>query len=303
MPSVEPVQSGGSGISGGTAMAIVVGALVLVGVSAWFLIPGLTDTEVATTQSTLIATPSTLNSATLPPPPTVTGAVAIEKSYEIESADVTIVVESDASLMITERLAYAFSGSFSGAYRDIPVRQGESISDITVKDVTGGYQPGGCVELHCSSPPGTYGFTQIPGYVRIVWHYAATDVVREFTIGYVMDGVATAYNDVIDVTVQVWGDQWPVDVGEVTARAHIPGNPERGDVYLWGHPYGIDGSTSLGESGVEPSLVARNVPSESWVELRIVFPTDLVDSTSGARVIRANGLQAILDEELAQLGF
>jgi len=68
MPDVEPVGSGGSGISGGTAMAIVIGVLVLVGVSAWFLVSGLTDTEVA-------ATPSTLDSTTMPPTTAVTDAV------------------------------------------------------------------------------------------------------------------------------------------------------------------------------------------------------------------------------------
>ena len=222
---------------------------------------------------------------------------ASAKTYEIESADVTIVVDADASLLVTERLAYAFSGSFSGAYRDIPVRQGESISNITVRDVAGTYQLGGCVQLRCSSPPGTYGVTVIPGYVRIVWHYQATDVVKEFSIAYTMHGVATAYDDVIDVNVQVWGDQWPVGASEVTARVQVPGSPQPGDVYVWGHPYGIDGSTSLGETGVDPSLVARNVPSESWVEMRTVFPTELVDSTDGARRIRTDGLQTILDEE------
>jgi hypothetical protein len=86
MPGVEPVQSGGNGISGGAAMAIFVGVLVLVGVSAWFLIPGLTDTEVATTPSTLNSTMSTLNSTTLPPPPTITGEVAIETSFDSATA-------------------------------------------------------------------------------------------------------------------------------------------------------------------------------------------------------------------------
>jgi hypothetical protein len=73
MPGVEPVGSGGSGISGGTAMAIAVGVLVLVGVSVWFLTLGLTDTEVTTT-------PSTLNSTTVPPPPAVTDTVGAAPS-------------------------------------------------------------------------------------------------------------------------------------------------------------------------------------------------------------------------------
>jgi uncharacterized membrane protein len=223
---------------------------------------------------------------------------ALAKSYSIESADVDIVVNDDTTLSVTERLTYNFSGVFSGAYRDIPLRAGESISNITVTDSSGSYELGGCVLLGCASPTGLYGVEEIPGYVRIVWHYSAADETREFVLAYTMHGVATAYEDVIDVNLQVWGDQWPVGADSVTARVHIPGEPQEGDVYVWGHPYDIDGSTSLGDDGTSPSLEATNVPSESWVELRAVFPTTLVSTTSGARVVSGDGLQIILDEEV-----
>jgi len=194
------------------------------------------------------------------------------KSYWIDSADVDIIVNADGSLSVTERIRYDFSGSFTGAYRDIALRSGESIRDITVSDAGGGYSLGGCVELGCSSPPDTFGIASIPGYVRIVWHYSATDQQREFTITYDMIGVASAYDDVVDVNLQVWGDQWPVGASKVTARMQLPGSPEPGEVYVWGHPYGIDGTTTLGEDGVSPALTASNIPSESWVELRSVVP-------------------------------
>jgi len=227
----------------------------------------------------------------------ILGAPADAKSYTIDSADSEIVVNGDASLSVTERITYDFSGSFSGAYRDIPLREGESISTVTVSDFTGSYQLGGCVDLGCSSPAGTYGVTSIPGHVRIVWHYEASDEDREFTLRYAMTGVVTAYDDVIDVNLQVWGDHWPVGASQVTASIHLPGDPHDGDVYVWGHPYDVVGSTSLGEDGTSPSLIATNVPSETWVELRTAFPTSLVDSTSGARVVSGDGLATITEEE------
>jgi len=161
----------------------------------------------------------------------------------------------------------------------------------------GAYQQGGCVELGCNSPKGTYGIASIPGHARIVWHYQASDEHREFTVTYTMTGVATAYDDVIDVNLQVWGDQWPVGADRVTARIHVPGDPQRGDVYVWGHPYDVDGSTSLGEDGVSPSLTANSIPSETWVELRAAFPTSLVATTSGARSGQGDGLATIIEEE------
>ena len=64
-------------------------------------------------------------------------ATALAKSYWITDADVEIVVNNDGSLLVSERITFNFSGAFSGAYRDIPLRTGESISEVSVQDETG----------------------------------------------------------------------------------------------------------------------------------------------------------------------
>ena len=55
---------------------------------------------------------------------------ASAKSYSMAGADVTIVVNGDGSLEVTELLTFDFSGSFSGAYRDIRFREGERIEVV-----------------------------------------------------------------------------------------------------------------------------------------------------------------------------
>ncbi|MCL1586799.1 MAG: DUF2207 domain-containing protein, partial [Actinomycetia bacterium] len=227
------------------------------------------------------------------------GTAALAKSYWINEADVSIVVRDDGSLLVTELITFDFSGDFTGAFRDIPLRRGESIESVTVSDDTGAYALGGCTQLGCSSPAGTYGVVSNGDDVRVVWHHDSRDERRTFELSYTMLGVATAYDDVLDVNMQVWGDEWPVGVDRITAEVIIPGQPEQGTVYVWGHPYDIDGETSLGDDGISPSLEADNVPSERWVEIRTAFPIDLLTSTSGATVVAGDGLQQILDEETA----
>jgi hypothetical protein len=82
---------------------------------------------------------------------------AFAKSFWMSTADVTVVVNSDGSLQVTEILTFDFSGSFSGAYRDIPLNSGHTIRGVTVSDEGGSYTLGGCTRLGCSSPAGTYG--------------------------------------------------------------------------------------------------------------------------------------------------
>ena len=59
--------------------------------------------------------------------------------------------------------------------------------------------------------------------MRIVWHYQAQSEPRRFRIHYRLRGVATAYDDVVDVNLKVWGDEWEVGLGQLTATLVAPG--------------------------------------------------------------------------------
>ena len=110
------------------------------------------------------------------------------KSFDFPQANVDVVVEADGSLRVTEQLTYAFSGPFSGANRDIPLRSGESIDQVSVLENGRAFATGGCVEIGCSSPAGTFGVTRDGDTERVVWHFSAADEVRTFEIRYRMRG-------------------------------------------------------------------------------------------------------------------
>jgi hypothetical protein len=46
----------------------------------------------------------------------------------------------------------------------------------------------------------------------------------------------------------------------------------------------VNGETSLGVDKVSPTLVAIDVPAKQFVEMRVVFPRELLTSTAGAKV-------------------
>jgi uncharacterized membrane protein len=222
---------------------------------------------------------------------------AVAKSYHISAADITVTVMDDGSLLVTERLTFDFSGSFSGAYRDIPLRFGESFELVSVGDESITYDPGGCAWLGCTSPAGTFGLDEQPGLVRVVWHHSSQDELRTFELVYRLIGLVSVYDDVADLQIQVWGDQWAVRADEVTAAVTLPEGASEGEVRVFGHPYGVDGETSLGTDGVSPDLIARSVPAHQFVEIRVVFPPTLLSSSAGVNVIAGSGLDIILDEE------
>lgn len=209
------------------------------------------------------------------------------------------MVGDDGALTVTETITFAFDGSFRGAYRDIPVRSGEFVTSVSVSEGGERYEPGASTVLGSTDTPGTYGVADRGSFVRVVWHYRAVNEFRIFTVSYVMEGVAVAYDDIVDVNLQVWGGEWQTGLGLLDASMTLPGSHEPGDVRVWGHPAGVDGSVSLGDDGVSPTLRADGIGSHSFVELRVTFPRSSLTSTDGAKVVAGDGLASVLDQEAA----
>jgi uncharacterized membrane protein len=172
-----------------------------------------------------------------------------------------------------------------------------SVDEVSVSENGKRYAPGASAELGSSGAPGTYGTANLGDSYRIVWHYRASDEERTFTIRYRLEGLVVAYDDVVDVYWQAWGDEWEEPLGYLEANMVLPGGAGKGDVKVFGHPASVSGKTSLGPDEVSPRLVASDVPATQFVEMRVVFPRELLSSTGGARVESGDGLQKIMNQE------
>ena len=164
---------------------------------------------------------------------------------------------------------------------------------MQVSDGGRAYSPGGCTELGCTDAPGTFGTTTVGRTHRIVWHYQALDEARTFRIRYRLSGVAVAYDDVVDVNLKVWGDEWEEPLDRLTATETAPGRILR----AWGHPVYVRGDVQIERT--EAVLRALDVPAGQFVELRTVIPRAAFTSTAGMRVVSGNGLGKIVAEETA----
>ena len=82
-----------------------------------------------------------------------TAGTAGAKSFTLPQAAISVQVAKDGSLLVDEHITYAFSGPFSGGYRDIPLRSGESIDSVRVTEDGRAYRPGGCTSSAASTQP------------------------------------------------------------------------------------------------------------------------------------------------------
>jgi uncharacterized membrane protein len=160
------------------------------------------------------------------------------------------------------------------------------------------YTPGGNTKLGGEDVPGHYGVERTPKRVRIVWHYRASDEQRTFTISYRFRGLAVAYDDVVDVFLDVWGDQWPVGLSNLSAEVELPQPATLGPEYrVYGHPAWVRGVVARAPRVA--TLRAVSVPSHQFVAFRVVFPRSVLNSTGGAltSVTPKRGLPKIIAEE------
>ena len=124
---------------------------------------------------------------------------AAASAYYLPSARVAVKVAPDGSLLVKENIT--ITGAFHGAYRDIPLRKGESIDRIQVSENGKIFTRGGSTELGSIDTPDTFNYDLSSKKVRIVWHFDAAGEARTFTVAYRFRGLAVAYDDVDDVVV------------------------------------------------------------------------------------------------------
>ena len=215
-------------------------------------------------------------------------------AYSLPAADISVRVAPDGSLLIAEHIT--IEGAFHGAYRDIPLRKGESIDRIQLSEQGEKYTRGGSTKLGSIDTPHTFNYELHKNKVRIVWHFSAGGEPHTYTVAYRFRGLAVAYSDIVDVNLKVWGANWSAPVSDLRATMTLPKPTTLGPLYnVWGHPAWVKGVVER----TKPAALLRavNVSAGQFVEMRVTFPRSLLRSTGGAKVVAGPGLAKVKKEE------
>ncbi|HEY8583964.1 MAG TPA: DUF2207 domain-containing protein, partial [Capillimicrobium sp.] len=222
---------------------------------------------------------------------------ASARSFALPDADVQVRVARDGAIWVRESLTFAYDGAFTGAFRDIPLRSGESIDRVSVSERGERYAPGGSIALGTEGAPSQFGAGRVDDEQRIVWRYRAVNERRTFTIRYRISGLARAYDDVVDVNLQVWGDTWETGLDRLRATMAAPRPVGPANARIFGHPVSVRGDTAFADGVAR--LRALDIAPEQFVEMRLLFPRSMLASTARATVVPGSGRDAILADEAA----
>ena len=76
------------------------------------------------------------------------------------------------------------------------------------------YTRGGSTKLGSIDRSDTFNYEDNGKRVRIVWHFLAAGEPRTYTVSYRFRGLTVAYDDVVDVNLKVWGQNWSAPLVE-----------------------------------------------------------------------------------------
>ena len=214
---------------------------------------------------------------------------ATAESYSVESIHSSVDVRTDASVRVTETITYSFRGSFTFAYRDIPLKEGETLSDVTVGETGQAYTESD------GEVPGTFQVSESPGsnQVRITWYYRANNDSKDFTLGYTVSGVVRRYPDIALFEFQFVGDGWDRRIGNVAASVELPDGIEATEVRAWAHgpPHG----TVRFANGSRVQFDVSPLPPRTFWEGRISMPAEAFSAVPLTG--NTDHLSAVLAEE------
>ena len=205
-----------------------------------------------------------------------------DRSYSIPQAVVELTVENNGLLHVDEMYNYSFDGQFNGVYRDIPLKAGESIENIEV------YTDGAYAVLKESDDDG-YKHLKIYLYSDADHTQGIKDCDVTIYISYDMKNVVTLFNDVGGLQYKLWGEEWDVGVGSLTAIVNLPGDSGN-SYYLNPQDYNesssIDGNTIVAQSS--------NIPKGEFYELLVLMPLSDFDDATYAKHVNQNGKDMIM---------
>jgi len=197
-------------------------------------------------------------------------ASAQPKSFVWQRIDTDVQVQPDGTLRVVETLTLRFSGgTFTFAYRDLPERRLDGISNIAVADDEQAYRQ---VDDE-SEEPFTYAVFREDGAQRVRWVYPPSDSERTFRLSYNVAGAVRRY-EVVD---EVWWSMVFPDreaaVIQASGRIALPERIPSGQ--LAADAPDVAGDVDVGD-GVA-TVSAANIAPGDELSLRLTFPKGVID--------------------------
>lgn len=123
-------------------------------------------------------------------------------------------------------------------------------------------------------------------------HSSAT---KKYKISYTVKDAITKYNDYAELYWQFVGDTFEIDANKITGTILLPSNVlNKDEIKVWGHTKNLNGTIYATDTN-KIEFEVNNFESGTYVEVRTLFPTNLITTTG--RTKNKDALDQVVKEE------
>ena len=160
-----------------------------------------------------------------------------------------------------------------------------SIKNVKVKDITANREFTQIdEEMYHVTENCYYGLINSKGNFEIAWGVGLDNryATRTYEISYTVVDAIGKYNDYAELYWQFIGEDFEVDADKITGTITLPSNAEsEEDIKVWGHTENLNGEIYVTDTD-KIKFQLENFDAGRYVEVRVLFPTEMIESTGRA---------------------
>ncbi|NLY46960.1 MAG: DUF2207 domain-containing protein [Tissierella sp.] len=219
--------------------------------------------------------------------------VFAEEDLVISSWIVEANLLEDGSLSVVKDITYNFNTDFNGIYVDIVLDNIIKIEDLQVSEIIAGEEVKYIQDQRAKKGQyGVYSTDLTDDYINIMIFSPSEDESKTFRLKYTLVDAAAVHLDTGELYYKLIGDNNETPIDYFRANINLPRFNQE-DIKIFAHGP-LNGNINFDNESIK--LEVSNIPSNTFVEARLLFPLDYVPQATRAG---SSSLDNILDEEQA----
>ncbi len=203
------------------------------------------------------------------------------KSYSIKRVSESYLINQDGSINVTRNITFSFEGTFHYAYIYIPLKEYQTINNITVYEVNNKQEEP--IEFDATTTQENEN-----NHIRhIKWYFDITNEDKTFEIKYKLNKAIESYQDGYLFYWKLWGSETDKSIPYFTAHIQFPKNIENNS-RIKIYPK-INAHYYLNKSVL--NIKAIDIPPLTFLEAKVLF---IKSTLIGEDTIKKSG--SALDE-------
>jgi uncharacterized membrane protein len=191
------------------------------------------------------------------------------KTYHITRVHIDAKLQADGSMEVVESRTFNFRGSFSFAYRILPLTESAVYDNLAV------FENGQAYRLSDTNEPDTYQISGERRQIKVQWFFRAKNETRTFDFHYRALDLVNRHSDAAVLYIKFIGDEWDRLSQNVSLRLTPPAPIEADQINEWLH--GPLWATSAIEKDGSITAWCENLPARTLLEIRAIYPPELFD--------------------------